>query len=59
MFALVVARTPDCGVGHLSEADTQLRAYEPTVQQSFHSALAIFVWSLEDFRRNDVLADPK
>lgn len=46
-----------CGAVYHSELDTQLGAYESTIQQGVHSTLASLKHSLEDFGLEDVPAN--
>lgn len=48
----------DCGALYQSDGDMQLCAFESTVKQRVYSTLASFDHSLEDFHRDDALADP-
>lgn len=55
----VAAHVCNCGVVYHSDADMQRGAYESTVQRSVKSLLVSLGRSLEDLRRDDVLANPQ
>lgn len=47
----------DCGTEYDSDVDTQLKAYESSIQQRIDSILAILYHILEDIRRGDAPDD--